>query len=173
MYAQDSGNILKALSFSVQPEVHPDIPALNLPDKASQPHDQCELDFSSLDFLSLVKIHRQHKTRYAKLVVWAHGAHSDSDLTVEEEMSIKKQFLQEYRDILKEEQSQGLSMGKNWQDQWPNNHGARNLGFGLPSRGAGAVHVALVADMHECQGVAVKLVAKVLVTKSELAEVIQ
>ena len=39
-------------------------------------------------------------------------------------MSIKKQFLQEYRDILKEEQSQGLSMGKKWQDQWPNNHGA-------------------------------------------------
>lgn len=50
MYAEDSGNILEALSFSVQPDVHPDIPALNLPDKVSKPHDQLKLDFGSLDF---------------------------------------------------------------------------------------------------------------------------
>lgn len=129
MYAEDSGNILEALSFSVQPDVHPDIPALNLPDEVSKPHDQLELDFGSLDFSSMVEIRRQHETRYAKLAVRTRGTDSDQDPTAEDEKSIKKQFLREYRDILKEEQAQGLSTGKNQQDRWPNNHGASEPEF--------------------------------------------
>ena len=39
-----------------------------------------------------------------------------------------------------------------------------NLGFWLPNRGVEAVRAALVGDRHQHQGVAVKPVAKVLVT---------
>lgn len=154
MYAQDSENILEALSFSVRPDIHPDIPALNLPDEVSKPHDQLELDFSSLDFSSLVELRRQHETRYAKLAVRTHGVHSDSGIATGDKASIKKQFLREYRDILKEEQAQGLSTGKNRQDRWPNKHGANEPQFteneSLTGNAANAAIVASLAHKQVC-----------------------
>jgi hypothetical protein len=127
MIAEDYRHIQQALSFNLPP-VHIDT--------AVQPtgYGGTNANFHELDFGILVSMRQQHQTRPAAMGVRTKG---DKQLNPKKDISIRRQFIQRFHEVLKEEQDRAPCTGSDRQIHWrapaPGGRGGQVDGLNAPA----------------------------------------